>query len=143
MKNLISSLSIKSVLISAENENTNLKGGEFTIESKKSGTDFTYRIITKPFNGRPYTHVYIETQYLKFKHIGTYKYGNIYKKGEKVLTPGATAIGHVLNQVQKNNTETLDKQLNTYHLGSCLKCGRTLTDANSLKTGIGPVCGHK
>jgi hypothetical protein len=143
MKNLISSASIKSVLISAENENTNLKGGEFTIESKKTGKDFTYKVLTKPYNGREYTHVYIESEYLKFKHIGTYKYGNIYKKGERVLTPGATAISYVLDKVQKNKIDALDEQLNTYHLGSCLKCGRTLTDANSIKTGIGPVCGHK
>lgn len=139
----ISSESLKSVFVSAEKENTTLKGGAFTVKSNKSGTEYTYRINTKPFNGREYTHVYIEQEYLKFKHLGTYRNGSLWKKGLKIANPGATAISHVLDKVEKNNFNSLDNQMSTYHLGNCLKCGRTLTDSNSIESGVGPVCASK
>lgn len=139
----ISSKSLKSVLVSAESENTTLKGGAFTIKSNKSGKEFTYKITTKPFNGKDFTHVYIEQDYLNFKHIGTYSSGSVWKKGLKVTTPGATAISYVLDKVEKSNFDTLDSQMSTYHLGKCLKCGKELTDSNSIESGVGPVCASK
>lgn len=33
------------------------------------------------------------------------------------------------------------KDMNVYHQGVCGVCGRTITTASSLKTGIGPFCG--
>lgn len=139
----ISSESLKSVLVSAESENTTLKGGAFTVKSNKTSTEYTYRITTKPFNGREYTHVYIEQGYMEFRHIGTYSRGSIWKKGMRVATPGATAISHVLDKVEKKEFENLDRQMSTYHLGTCLKCGRDLTDSTSIESGVGPVCASK
>jgi hypothetical protein len=34
----------------------------------------------------------------------------------------------------------LDNQIDMFHLGKCLACGRPLTDAESIKAGLGPVC---
>lgn len=35
------------------------------------------------------------------------------------------------------------KQVEFYHLGKCGRCGRALTDPNSIKLGIGPECANK
>jgi hypothetical protein len=139
----ISSEALKTVLVSAEKENTNLKGGSFTIKSNATGKDFTFRIITKPYNGRTYTHVYVETQYLNFKHLGTYFKGKLYKNSKAVTSDSAKAIAFVMDKVEKGAFSWLDRNITVYHLGKCLKCGRTLTDSNSIEVGLGSVCQSK
>jgi len=118
----------------------NNKGAIFTIQSKKTGKDFTYRIARSEFKGKWYTHVSVEKGYLNFSRLGTYFNGNLFHKGGIVNTPTATAIAFILDFVEKGKFEWLDLQMNVMHTGSCLVCGRTLTDANSIKVGLGPTC---
>tara|TARA_B110001454_G_scaffold137451_1_gene127770 strand:- start:318 stop:755 length:438 start_codon:yes stop_codon:yes gene_type:complete len=139
----ISSESLKSVLVSVQKETTNLKGGVFTLKSNSTNKDFTFRIITKPFKDKTYTHVYVETQYMNFKHLGTYFKGKIYKGGKSVESSSTKAIGFVMNKVEKGSFGWLDANVSVYHLGSCLKCGRALTDAKSIELGLGSVCQSK
>ena len=38
---------------------------------------------------------------------------------------------------------TLPEQFHVYHSGACGRCGRELTDPESIKLGIGPTCRNK
>lgn len=36
--------------------------------------------------------------------------------------------------------EYLKQYLKVYHMGTCLKCGRELSDPESIEIGLGPIC---
>ena len=134
----ISSSSIKQLLV-----NKNIKGGSFTIKSLKSGKEYTYSISRSEFKDRWYTHIKVETQYMEFKRLGTYFNGRITNKRIEVDTPSAKAIAFVLKAVEDKKFDWLDSVMETYHLGSCIRCGKTLTDSQSIEAGLGPICREK
>jgi hypothetical protein len=72
--------------------------------------------------------------------LGTYYNGAIRHKGELVNTPSAIAIAYVLAKVELMVFNALDNQIDIMHTGNCLVCGKTLTDANSIEIGLGPIC---
>ena len=114
--------------------------GIITAKSLKSGKDFTYRIKQKEFNGKVYTHVSVETEYLNFKYLGSYFNGKLYHKKQVVSTPSALGIAWILDKVTHNQFEVVENQVTLMHTGNCVRCGRTLTDATSIELGIGPTC---
>ena len=134
--NIISSEALYNVITREKNN----KGATFTIKSKLTGKDFTYKIARSEFKGRWYTQVYVETGYMQFTHLGSYFKGKIYKRGGEITSPSAIGISFVLFKVENRHFEWLDKQCEIMHLGSCLCCGKTLTDAQSIERGLGPVC---
>jgi hypothetical protein len=128
------------------NDKTN-KGGSFTIVSRKTGKHYTYKISRKEYKGKYYTHIWVMYVYKEFKHLGVYdKYTNkIYKKRDEVMSESAKAICWVLNQVLvRYETGILNNKLavnvEMYHTGNCMRCGRELTDPDSIERGLGPVC---
>ena len=135
-KHVISSTALEMV-IKAEKNN---KGADFTIKSLATGKDYTYAISRSFFNGKWYTHVKVEQEYLNFKRIGSYFNGKIYNKGAVVETPSAVAIAWVLSKVEEGKFNLLDEKVEVMHTGCCLRCGRTLTDAQSIERGLGPTC---
>jgi hypothetical protein len=134
----ISSKSISQLLVEK-----NIKGGRFTLKSLASGKDYTYSISRSEFKGNWYTHVKVETQYLEFKRIGSYFNGRITNKRQLVDTPSANAIAFVLKAVEQKRFEFLDSKMETFHLGKCIRCGKTLTDVTSIQRGLGDVCARK
>jgi len=136
MSHLISSSALVSVLGAEKNNN----GADFTIKSLKTGKDYTYAISRSEFKGNWYTHVKVETGYLQFTRLGSYKGGKIFNKGKVVDTPSAVAISFVLAKVEEGKIDFLDANVEVMHKGCCLRCGRTLTDAQSIERGLGPVC---
>lgn len=136
MKNTISPSTLKQVISREKNNN----GSSFTVKSIATGKDYTYKISRSEWKGKWYTHVKVETQYLEFKRLGSYFNGKIYNKGKVVETPSAIAIAFVLNKVEQGKIAWLDGKVELMHLGSCMACGKTLTDANSIELGLGPVC---
>jgi hypothetical protein len=133
---MISASTLKQV-ISREKNNS---GSSFTVKSIATGKDYTYKISRSEWKGKWYTHVKVETQYLDFKRLGSYFGGKLYNRGSVVSTPSAVAISFVLNKVEQNEIDWLDGKVEIMHLGSCMACGKTLTDANSIELGLGPVC---
>jgi hypothetical protein len=121
----------------------NIKGGRFTLKSVKTGKEFTYSIARSEFKGAWYTHVKVENNYLEFKRVGTYRNGKITNKRMPVNTPSANAIAFVLAKVEAAEFAYLDGVMETYHLGACMRCGKTLTDSESINRGLGPICAHK
>jgi hypothetical protein len=136
MKNLIKAAALVNVLMAEKNNN----GADFTVKSLKSGKEFTYAISRSNFNGKWYTHVKVETEYQNYKRLGTYFNGKIFNKRQVVDSPSAVAIAFVLNKVEQGQFEFLDKNVEVMHTGSCIRCGRTLTDSESISRGLGPTC---
>ena len=136
MSHIISSSALYEV-ISREKNN---KGADFTIRSKKTNKDYTYKISRSEYNGKFYTHIKVETEYLKFVRLGTYFNGRITHKGQVVDSPSAIAIAYVLGKVEAKQFDFLDSVTELMHTGNCILCGKTLTDAQSIEFGLGPVC---
>ncbi len=136
MSQVISSSALFSV-IKAEKNN---KGAYFTIKSLATGKDYTFAISRSRFKGKWYTHVSVEQEYLRFARLGCYFEGKIYHKGQVVSSPSATAICWVLERVEQSKFDLLDEKVQIMHTGSCIRCGRTLTDAQSIERGLGPTC---
>jgi hypothetical protein len=121
----------------------NNKGGNFTVRSKATNKDFTYRVARSCFNDVWYTQVYVETQYLQFKHLGVYRDQKIFKGGQVVTSPSALGVSWLLRQCEKGNFNLISEQAEVCHTGSCLRCGKELTDIESIESGLGPVCRSK
>jgi Family of unknown function (DUF6011) len=137
---LISSKSLLSV-IRSEKEN---KGSNFTIKSKNTGKEFTFKISRSQYNGVWYTHVSVEREYMNWMRVGTFKMingkGVITNKGQVVETPSSVSIRWVLTLVEKGMYEYVDERVEVYHTGHCIRCGRELTDTQSIQSGLGPIC---
>jgi hypothetical protein len=136
MSHIISSSALYEVI----NRESNNKGADFTIKSLKTGKDYTYKISRSEYQGRWYTHVKVETEYLKFVRLGTYFGGTIRHKGQVVNSPSAVAIAYVLGKVETKAFDFLDSAVEVMHTGRCLVCSKTLTDADSIARGLGPIC---
>ena len=139
MSHKISSTTLASVINSEKNNS----GADFTLKSIATGKDYTYKIARKEFKGNWYTHISVEVGYLDFQYLGTYFSGAIRRKGAPITTVSAQAIAYVLLAVEGQKFAFLDEKMDLMHKGSCLVCGRTLTDANSIETGLGPVCRNR
>jgi hypothetical protein len=137
MKSPISPLTIKTLLADSNKQSN---GAPITIKSKNTGKDYTFKLARKFFNDKGYLHIKVETQYMDFKYLGHYKNGTIVRKGSEVTTPSATAIGWLLRNIEKSNIEVVDRGVEIMHIGKCIKCGKPLTDANSIEIGLGPIC---
>jgi hypothetical protein len=136
MSHVISSENLLEVINRQKNNN----GADFTIRSKRTGKDYTYSISRSLYNGNWYTHVKVETEYLKFVRLGTYFNGSIRHKGKVVDCPSAIAIAYVLAKVELKSFTLLDTMVEVMHTGKCLVCSKTLTDADSIAFGLGPIC---
>lgn len=139
-KHLISSQSLLTVITREKNNH----GAEFTLRSKGTNKDYTFKIERSEFKGTWYTHIKVEEGYLNFVKLGHYRNGSLWAKGsKKVETPAAVAIAWVLLKAEQGKFQLLDSNIELMHLGSCLVCGATLTDSQSITLGLGPICRGK
>ena len=129
-------VALKAVIFGTKNNN----GAPFTVKSKATGKDFTFKISRTEFNGVFYTHVKVEVGYMEFRYLGTYKNGSIQRKGQAVETLAAKSIAFILRKVESGKVSELLNLVEFFHLGKCVRCGKTLTDAVSIEMGLGPVC---
>jgi len=136
---IISSQALYNVITREKKNN----GAMFTIKSKKTGKDFTYKIARKLFKGHWYNHISVETGYAQFTYLGSYRNGRIFCKGGEITTPSAIGISFILFKVERKQFQWIDVQAEVMHTGSCLCCGRLLTDTDSIERGLGPVCAEK
>jgi len=122
-------------------EGKKLKGAPFTVRSKRTGKDYTFLVSQKAFKGFNYVFISVEVEYLRFERLGYFRNGRILRKGGVVVeTPAAVAAAWVLNQVFSGNITALEENVEIFHMGSCAKCGKPLTDATSIEVGLGPIC---
>lgn len=119
-----------------------------TLESKRTGTWFTYKIknANKDEQNSPYFVSVLTGQ----DNNSAYSYmGTIFNNnGDFVLrlTKNSKISGTALSYKAFNfffnliNKDKLHEEIKVYHKGVCCSCGRTLTTPESLKNGIGPFC---
>jgi hypothetical protein len=135
MKTIIASQNLSAIF-----GNTNNNGGEFTVVSKKTGKDFTFKVANKSWNGNVYTHVSVEVNYLDWKYLGMFYNGKIFHKKQVINSPSAVAIAWLLAKVKESKFDLLNESVEVMHLGNCIRCGRPLTDVESIERGLGSKC---
>lgn len=119
----------------------NNNGAAFTARSLKTGKDYTFKVARSKFHGRWYTHVYVEKGYMDFQRLGHYKEGKIHAGGGQVAdTPAAVAAAWLLSKAESQSFDALSRNVELFHIGSCVVCGKPLTDAQSIQMGVGPIC---
>lgn len=136
MKHLLNPSALLTV-ITTEKKNS---GADFTAVSLKTGKEYTFNISRKEYNGTWYTYVKVEREYQNYLYLGFYANGNVIFKGKTNFSDASVAIAWMLRQVEAQKFENLTSQIEIYHLGHCLKCGKVLTDSQSIEAGLGPVC---
>jgi hypothetical protein len=118
----------------------------FTLESQKTLTHYTYTVSVKDkadgskiyfigllMNGDEYRYIAVldpESLNLRFTA----------KSKLSIDAPSVRALLYFFNGLKKNR---IPNSLTVYHSGKCGCCGRELTDPESIRRGIGPVCFNK
>lgn len=120
----------------------------FTIQSKKTGVRFTYKIQKKRGEKKPKL-LFVkvlqgpnnETDYGYLGYVKPQQHGEMFA-GQKGRPTAASykALAWALDKICAGE---LPDQLEFYHSGQCGACGRTLTVPESIETGLGPVCASK
>lgn len=136
MKHLVDPSALLTV-IKSEKNNT---GADFTAVSLLTGKDYTFKITRKSYNGNWYTNVSVERGYQNYLYLGSYWNGNIIFQKKVNHSDASVAAAWLLRQVEAQKFDVLKKNVEVYHLGHCLKCGKVLTDTESIRIGLGPVC---
>lgn len=110
------------------------------LQAKATNTDYTYKI--KAFNhdktNKRIILIKIEVDYNKFKTA--YLIGNGECKDMKYSSIAYKGANWFLNQLYAENIDYILTHYNVLHTGRCIKCNRTLTDATSIKIGMGSKC---
>jgi len=119
------------------------RSAPIVIQSRKTEKDYTFKISRSEWQENWYTHIWIEQTYNHYTHMGTFREGVIIKNHEVLKTKCAIAIAWVLRQIMYEKWERLEKSVLIMHSGRCLACGKRLTDAESIKRGLGPVCAQQ
>lgn len=111
-----------------------------TLVSKKTGTRFTYK-VTKSRDNLHFVAVLVGPD-----NQGDYRYmGSIFDetrfrstKGSKVGpdAPSFRAFAWAWEHLDSDHFEL-------WHSGSCSRCGRELTNPESIQRGLGPTCAEK
>jgi len=121
-------------------------GGDatFTLKSLRSGKHYTYRVkvaTNKPEGLTAETHfVSVLCGPEEYAYVGC-----CFERGSLVITkasklPASAGAVKAFRWLQRH-PDSADCEI--WHDGSCARCGRQLTDPESIATGLGPVCRTK
>jgi hypothetical protein len=118
-----------------------------TLKSLASGKHFTYHVKAKADQKDPEKSVYF-VRFLNGPNNQTdFAYlGFMPEKGGKIITSQKSAAGKqapVYKALEYALKHPESPQLEIHHSGRCGRCGRELTDPESIQTGIGPICREK
>ena len=112
-----------------------------TLESVKTRNKYTYKINKKDDNRGDLWFVKLMLNPNKFEYIGFFKDNLEFKTSSKSKvredSKSFLAIKFLLNRI-----DNIPENLNIYHSCKCGRCGRILTNPESIKNGIGHEC-HK
>jgi hypothetical protein len=124
----------------------------FTVESKKTGTRYTYRVRRAPETGdaaasrlasAPCWFVGVLSGpdntshygYLGFIRNGVFKHG-----GSKARIAADAPSARAFDWYWRNIDNGALAQVDVHHEGHCGRCGRALTVPSSVLSGFGPEC---
>lgn len=115
-----------------------------TLKSKKSGKHFTYKIKKAKDKAILFVSVLFGDNTSDYMYIGC-----IFDDKGIVITKGSKCTAEALSfKVFKwawEHIKRLDipKDLEVWHEGRCGRCGRKLTEPESIACGLGPICRGK
>lgn len=122
-----------------------------TFLSTKTGTRITYKfkVHNEPLRGGGKFSKLIFVTVLnenKYKFIGTIFIGNnpkFFWSDKSPISPSSPIIKGIDFITRKTFAGEIINDLEVYHNGYCVRCGRILTVPESITTGIGPECAKK
>jgi hypothetical protein len=118
-----------------------------TLESKKTGRRFTYKISKKANDGVAFVSLLRGPENTAdYAYLGTIFLAS--QDGFRITAkstispeaPSAMAFAWAWERIAGGH---LPETLNVWHEGTCGRCGRALTVPESIASGIGPVCKEK
>ena len=115
----------------------------FTVSNDK-GEHFTYKIAKHQTIDMFFAHVLSGAD-------GMYTYMGIFDRSRGVVVKGAKGIAPTCKSVKVlewairviNGLSAIPVGYEIQHEGKCSKCGRPLTDPESIRTGMGSTCRNK
>lgn len=125
-----------------------------TVQSALTGKHFTFRVKAKSAKNQPKAKK-AETGPLYFVRVlgsdQQYHYIGCFKKGwtslkstSKGPAPSRQAFDWVLRRLARHGAEDpFEGQAVFFTSGRCCRCGRELTEPESIQTGLGPICREK
>jgi len=131
---------------SLEDRRAYLLGGrcKVTLVSKRSGARFTYSISRKKSADKPIFFVSVligPNNQDDYRFIGTI-FGDSGDFRHSLKSPiGADALS--VKAFAWSWQHLGDPDLEVWHSGACSRCGRELTDPESIARGLGPVCAQR
>lgn len=122
---------------------------EFSIKNEVTGTHYTYKVMKARNPQRDSKAVFfirVCYEYLNFQYAGCLIIGQdnsiTYSKGVTgKIDSDAPSIKGLLWLFDKAvHNKPIDKRMGIYHFGRCARCGKVLTDPESVRIGLGPDC---
>lgn len=116
-----------------------------TIKSKRSGEHRTFRLKLAPEQRESgpifFVSVLIDSGDNFGSYLGTFREPGSFRAARSAEKNPMADLFHWFNRHLYGPTPSkLFEQAEIYHEGACGKCGRPLTDPESIKSGIGPTC---
>lgn len=124
--------------IDAGREYATAGNATLTLQSEKTGVHFTYKVKAAKDN----TELFFVSLLSGSDNTSDYQYLGIIREGKFTTTrasrasndaPSVKAFSYFWNS-------STPVQLTVRHAGKCGRCGRTLTEPESLDSGLGPEC---
>lgn len=125
----------------------------FTVENRDTGNRYTYKVQAKSLGGvrleamdsatqRRFVKVLTGSEDWNFSYIGMIVNGGRLTRTKAVhISPDAQSVKAFTWLWERIRAgKGLPEQVEFWHTGKCGRCGRTLTDPNSIDRGIGPEC---
>jgi len=124
-------------------ETPNYSYGTFELFSKKTGVSYTIKVKRKTEDDG---FIKMDVSVIENgarKYLGRFFAGDIFYRGEKVVSEPAKSISETLFRLEAGDLDKLALVLEIYHYGKCVVCGRTLKTEKAVAMGIGEVCAAK
>ena len=112
-----------------------------TFQNPLTENRFTYKVVKHKVDDIYFVHVLTNPEVYMF--LGTIRdYGFKYSHKSKINRDAKSVIvfDYVFHHLIM---ETLNSTIEIFHDGRCSKCGRQLTDPESVEYGLGPYCRKK
>lgn len=112
-----------------------------TVKNARTGAHYTYEVSECPDKPGQLWFVSLQVEPGRFEYMGCIWGGKEYKHGRKSLigqdAPGAIAFWWTWEHLRAG---TLPDAVEIWHSGTCCRCGKRLTDPESIERGLGPQC---
>ena len=115
-----------------------------TFQSKRTGTRFTYRVVGNSKSEGPSHFVHVLTGPDEYAYLGVIWDSRAYAHGRKSRIFSSAKSNVAFSWCwSRLSAGKMPADLEIWHEGRCGKCGRRLTDPESISSGLGPVCAKR